>query len=52
MSHDFPTDLRYTKDHEWARKDGKEILVGVSGFAVVSFDETSKLVTSLRLLWE
>lgn len=34
MSHDFPTDRRYTKDHEWARKDGKEILVGVSGFAV------------------
>lgn len=34
MSNDFPTDRRYTKDHEWARKDGKEILVGVSGFAV------------------
>ena len=34
MSHDFPTDRRYTKDHEWARRDGKEILVGVNGFAV------------------
>lgn len=34
MSHDFPTDRRYTKDHEWARMDGKEVLVGVSGFAV------------------
>lgn len=31
-----------------ARVDGRD----VSGFAVVSFDETSKLVTSLRLLWE
>ena len=34
MSNDFPTDRRYTKDHEWARKDGQEILVGVSAFAV------------------
>ena len=31
---EFPSDRRYTKDHEWARKDGKEIVVGVSGFAV------------------
>jgi glycine cleavage system H protein len=31
---EFPSDRRYTKDHEWARKDGAEILVGVSAFAV------------------
>jgi glycine cleavage system H protein len=31
---EFPGDRRYTKDHEWARKDGAEILVGVSAFAV------------------
>jgi len=31
---EFPGDRRYTKDHEWARKDGGEILVGVSAFAV------------------
>ncbi|MBI5537199.1 MAG: glycine cleavage system protein GcvH [Deltaproteobacteria bacterium] len=31
---EFPSDRRYTKDHEWARKDGQEILVGVSAFAV------------------
>jgi glycine cleavage system H protein len=31
---EFPSDRRYTKDHEWARKDGGDILVGVSAFAV------------------
>lgn len=30
----FPEDLRYTKDHEWARKDGGRITVGVTSFAV------------------
>jgi glycine cleavage system H protein len=31
---EFPSDRRYTKDHEWARKEGAEILVGVSAFAI------------------
>jgi len=31
---DFPEDLRYTKDHEWARKEGDVVTVGVTGFAV------------------
>ncbi|MEM6958972.1 MAG: glycine cleavage system protein GcvH [Myxococcota bacterium] len=30
----FPSDLRYTKDHEWARMDGDLIRVGVTGYAV------------------
>ena len=31
---DFPQDLRYTKEHEWARlKDGK-VIVGITAFAV------------------
>jgi len=29
----FPKDLKYTKDHEWARVDGKEALVGITDFA-------------------
>ena len=29
-----PTDLRYTKDHEWARIDGKRAVVGITDFAV------------------
>lgn len=29
-----PTDLRYTKDHEWARTKGDTIVVGITAFAV------------------
>ena len=33
-SSDVRADRRYTKDHEWARQDGGEILVGITAFAV------------------
>jgi len=29
----FPKDLKYTKDHEWARVDGKVAVVGITDFA-------------------
>jgi glycine cleavage system H protein len=29
----FPTDLKYTKDHEWIRISGNEAYVGVTDFA-------------------
>lgn len=29
----FPAELRYTKDHEWARKDGANVVIGISAFA-------------------
>jgi glycine cleavage system H protein len=46
MSEQIPADVRYTKDHEWARERAGEITVGVTAFAVeqlgdvtlVSFD--------------
>jgi glycine cleavage system H protein len=28
-----PKDCRYTKDHEWARKDGAEVIVGITDYA-------------------
>jgi glycine cleavage system H protein len=28
-----PADLRYTKDHEWAKADGKRYRVGITAFA-------------------
>ena len=28
-----PTDLRYTKDHEWVRIDGDEATVGITAYA-------------------
>ena len=29
----FPTDLKYTKDHEWVRQEGNTVTVGVTDFA-------------------
>ncbi len=29
-----PADLQYTKDHEWARVEGRKVTVGVTAFAV------------------
>ena len=34
MSDNVPGDLRYTKDHEWTRKTGGELEVGITSFAV------------------
>lgn len=31
---DFPADLRYTKEHEWARKEGDLLVVGITAHAV------------------
>ena len=31
---EFPKDLRYTKDHEWARNDSGVVTIGVTAFAV------------------
>jgi glycine cleavage system H protein len=30
----YPADLKYTKDHEWARKEAAGIRVGITEFAV------------------
>jgi glycine cleavage system H protein len=29
-----PDDLRYTKDHEWAKREGNKVRVGITAFAV------------------
>ena len=29
----YPTDLKYTKDHEWIRTDGSTGIVGITDFA-------------------
>lgn len=31
---DFPAGLKYTKDHEWAKVEGKRVTVGITAFAV------------------
>jgi glycine cleavage system H protein len=30
---DFPEDLRYTREHEWARDKGGKLVVGITDFA-------------------
>jgi glycine cleavage system H protein len=30
----YPADLKYTKDHEWARREPKGVRVGITDFAV------------------
>ena len=34
MSEKVPADLRYTKDHEWARAEAGVVTVGITAFAV------------------
>ena len=34
MGAGVPADLRYTKEHEWARASGGEVAVGITAFAV------------------
>jgi glycine cleavage system H protein len=29
----FPTDLKYSKDHEWVRVEGNEAVIGITEFA-------------------
>ena len=29
----FPKELRYTKSHEWARKNGNTVTVGITEYA-------------------
>ena len=29
----YPDDLRYTKDHEWARVSGKTVTIGITAYA-------------------
>ena len=30
---EFPEDLRYTQEHEWARREGSRVRVGITDFA-------------------
>jgi glycine cleavage system H protein len=40
---EFPRQLRYTKDHEWARKDGGKITVGITAFAVEQLGDITQV---------
>jgi glycine cleavage system H protein len=34
MSNEYPNDLKYTKEHEWARIEGNRATIGITQFAV------------------
>lgn len=33
MAQNIPQDLQYSKDHEWVRKEGDEVVIGITHFA-------------------
>src|SRR5438045_3713311 len=45
MSSDYPDDLRYTKEHEWARLNdaGNVVTIGVTKFAVESLGDITQV---------
>jgi glycine cleavage system H protein len=43
MSGQYPSDLLYTKDHEWARVDGQTATVGVTRFAVDQLGDVTQV---------
>jgi glycine cleavage system H protein len=52
MSDNIPSDLKYTKDHEWARQQGNVVVVGVTQHAQealgdVVYVELPKVGTSI-----
>ena len=38
-----PSDLRYAKSHEWAKRDGNVVTVGITAFAVEQLTEPTYL---------
>jgi glycine cleavage system H protein len=44
-----PDDLRYTKDHEWARPDGADIAVGVTAFAVEQLGDVTLVSLDVKV---
>jgi glycine cleavage system H protein len=43
MPGQYPNDLLYTKDHEWARVEGKTATVGVTRFAVDQLGDVTQV---------
>jgi glycine cleavage system H protein len=43
MSADYPDDLRYTKEHEWARIQGNVARIGITKFAVEQLGDVTQL---------
>jgi glycine cleavage system H protein len=40
---DYPPDLKYTREHEWTRIDGKMVTVGITKFAVEQLGDITQV---------
>jgi glycine cleavage system H protein len=45
---DYPSDLRFTKDHEWANPAGAEVTVGVTSFAVEQLGDITLVTLDVK----
>ena len=43
MSDEYPSDLLYTREHEWARVDGKIATIGITKFAVEQLGDITQV---------
>ena len=43
MTRLIPADRRYSKAHQWAKEDGDQIVIGLSGWAVRALGELTEL---------
>jgi len=43
MSDEYPADLLYTKEHEWARVEGNVAIVGITSFAVEKLGDITQI---------
>ncbi|GMV18066.1 MAG: glycine cleavage system protein GcvH [Polyangiaceae bacterium] len=48
MSSDVKSDRKYTKDHEWAKQEGKEVLIGITAFAVEQLGDITLVNLDLK----
>jgi glycine cleavage system H protein len=49
MTDQVPPDLRYTKEHEWVRVSGSEIVVGITAFAVEQLGDITLLNLDVKV---
>ena len=43
MSAEYPEDLLYTEDHEWARVEGNLVTIGITQFAVEQLGDVTQV---------
>jgi glycine cleavage system H protein len=46
---DFPAGLKYTKDHEWAKVEGRRVTVGITGFAVEQLGDITLVTLDVKV---